>query len=250
MPPGRIPIATKFVPEEKRQDMYDFIGEKVEQAESAFIVYPLVEETEKSDMKAATEAYEQLKTEIFPDLRLGLLHGRLKADEKTDVMNKFKNKQIDILAATTVVEVGLDVPSATVMVVEHAERFGLSQLHQLRGRVGRSSMKSYCFLLTGEKIGEDARRRIEALTATADGFKIAEIDLDIRGPGEIFGTRQHGLPELRVARLTDTNLVSLARHLAFEMIEDDPGLKSEENSPIKAVLKQRMGGRIGYAKIG
>ncbi|MEE8417139.1 MAG: ATP-dependent DNA helicase RecG [candidate division Zixibacteria bacterium] len=250
MPPGRIPIATKFVPEEKRQDMYDFIGEKVEQAESAFIVYPLVEETEKSDMKAATEAYEQLKTEIFPELRLGLLHGRLKADEKTDVMNKFKNKQIDILAATTVVEVGLDVPSATVMVVEHAERFGLSQLHQLRGRVGRSSMKSYCFLLTGEKVGEDAKRRIEALTATGDGFKIAEIDLEIRGPGEILGTRQHGLPELRVARLTDTNLVSLARHLAFEMIEDDPGLKSKENSPIKAVLKKRMGGRIAYAKIG
>jgi len=250
MPPGRIPISTKFVPEEKRQGMYDFIRGKAEQGESTFIVYPLVEETEKSDMKAATEAYQKLKTEIFPDLRLGLLHGRLKANDKANVMSRFRNKEIDILAATTVVEVGLDVPSATIMVIEHAERFGISQLHQLRGRVGRSSMKSYCFLLTGEKVGEDARRRIEALTATGDGFKIAEIDLEIRGPGEIFGTRQHGLPELRVARLTDTNLVSLARHLAFEMIEDDPGLKSEENSRIKVVLKRRMGGRIRYAKIG
>lgn len=250
MPPGRVPISTKFVLEEKRPGMYDFIREKVGQGESAFIVYPLVEETEKSDLKAATEAYEKLKAEIFPDLRLGLLHGRLKAEAKADIMTGFRNKRVDILAATTVVEVGLDVPSATMMVIEHAERFGLSQLHQLRGRVGRSSMKSFCFLLTGEKVGEDARRRIEALTATGDGFKIAEIDLEIRGPGEIFGTRQHGLPELRVARLTDSNLVSLARHLAFEMIEDDPGLKSEENSRIKAVLKRRMGGRIGYARIG
>lgn len=250
MPPGRIPIATKFVAEEKRQSMYDFIREKAGSGESTFIVYPLVEETEKSDMKAATEAYELLKTRIFPDLKLGLLHGRMKADAKAEVMGKFKDRQIDILTATTVVEVGLDVPSATIMVIEHAERFGLSQLHQLRGRVGRSNMKSYCFLLTGEKVGEEAKRRIEALTATGDGFKIAEIDLDIRGPGEVFGTRQHGLPELRVARLTDTRLVSLARHLAFEMIDDDPGLKSKENSRIKAVLKQRMGGKIRYAKIG
>ena len=250
MPPGRIPIGTKFVPEEKRQGMYDLIREKAGQRESTFIVYPLVEETEKSDMKAATEAYEKLKAEIFPDRSLGLLHGRMKADEKANIMKRFKSGEIDVLAATTVVEVGLDVPSATIMVIEHAERFGLSQLHQLRGRVGRSSMKSYCFLLTGEKVGEDARRRIEALTVTGDGFKIAEIDLDIRGPGEIFGTKQHGLPELRVARLTDTNLVSLARHLAFEMIDEDPGLKSEENSRIKVVLKQRMGGKIRYAKIG
>jgi ATP-dependent DNA helicase RecG len=250
MPPGRVPISTKFVPEEKRSGMYDFIREKVGQGESAFIVYPLVEETEKSDLKAATEAYEKLKTEVFPNLRLGLLHGRLNAEKKADIMIGFRNKKIDILAATTVVEVGLDVPSATIMVVEHAERFGLSQLHQLRGRVGRSRIKSFCFLLTGEKVGEDARRRIEALTAARDGFKIAEIDLEIRGPGEIFGTRQHGLPELRVARLTDSNLVSLARHLAFEMIEDDPGLKTEGNSRIKAVLKRRMGGRIGYARIG
>jgi ATP-dependent DNA helicase RecG len=249
MPPGRMPVATRLVPEDKRNEMYDFIREKVNEGLSVFIVYPLVEETEKSDLKAATEGYEKLKNEVYPDLKAGLLHGRMKGAEKAEVMSEFKAKRIDVLAATTVVEVGLDVPSASIMVIEHAERFGLSQLHQLRGRVGRSSMKSYCFLLTGGNISEDARRRIEALATTNDGFKIAETDLEIRGPGEIFGTRQHGLPELRVARLTDSRLVSLARRLAFEMIDEDPGLNSPENARIKLVLKRRMGRKLRYASI-
>ena len=249
MPPGRMPVATNLVPEDKRNEMYDFIREKVKEGQSAFIVYPLVEETEKSDLKAASEGYEKLQDTIYPDLKVGLLHGRMKGPEKAAIMTEFKEKKINILAATTVVEVGLDVPSASIMVIEHAERFGLSQLHQLRGRVGRSHTKSYCFLLTGGNTGDDARRRIEALTTTNDGFKIAEIDLEIRGPGEIFGTRQHGLPELRVARLTDSRLVSLARRLAFEMMDEDPGLNSPENSRIKLVLKRRMGRKLRYANI-
>lgn len=250
MPPGRMPVSTKHVPEDKREQMYEFIRQKAKEGQSTYIVYPLVEETEKSDMKAATEACELLKREIFPDLRTGLLHGRLKSDEKLRIMRDFKSGKIDILVATTVVEVGLDIPSATIMVIEHAERFGLSQLHQLRGRVGRSGAKSYCFLLTGERVGEEASRRIEALTGTSDGFKIAEVDLEIRGPGEILGTRQHGLPELRVARLTDSRLVELSRRLAFEMIDDDPGLKLPENAAVKAILKRRMKGKLRYSKIG
>lgn len=250
MPPGRIPITTKHVPEDKREPMYKFIREKLAESQSAFIVYPLVEETEKSDLKAATESCKQLKKETFPNHEIGLIHGRLKSDEKMRIMNDFRAGKIKILAATTVVEVGLDIPSATIMVIEHAERFGLSQLHQLRGRVGRAGVKSYCFLLTGNRVSEDGSRRIEALTGTNDGFRIAEVDLEIRGPGEIFGTRQHGLPELRVARLTDTRLVELARRLAFEMIDHDPGLKLPEYAAVKTVLKRRMKGKLRYAKIG
>lgn len=249
MPPGRIPVVTRLVPENKRKEMYDFIRRKATEGQSAFIVYPLVEETEKSDLNAATEGYEKLRNDVFGDLKVGLLHGRMKGVEKAGIMTEFKEKRINVLAATTVVEVGLDVPSATIMAIEHAERFGLSQLHQLRGRVGRSHMKSHCFLLTGSNVGDDARRRIEALTTTSDGFRIAEIDLEIRGPGEIFGTRQHGLPELRVARLTDSRLVSLARRLAFEMIDEDPGLKTPENGRIRLVLKRRLGRKLRYASI-
>jgi ATP-dependent DNA helicase RecG len=250
MPPGRIPVSTKYVTEDKRNQMYEFIRGKVSEGQSAYIVYPLVEETEKSDLKAATEACDHLKKDVFPGIEIGLLHGRLKSEEKLRIMKDFKAGRIRILSATTVVEVGLDIPSASIMVIEHAERFGLSQLHQLRGRVGRSRNKSYCFLLTGERVGDDALRRIEALTDTSDGFKIAEIDLEIRGPGEIFGTKQHGLPELRVARLTDTRLVELARRLAFDMIDDDPGLKSASNVTVKTILKRRMKGKLKYGKIG
>jgi ATP-dependent DNA helicase RecG len=250
MPPGRIPISTKFVLEDKRGDMYAFIREKVKQGQSVYIVYPLVEETETSDLKAAAQGYELLKREVFPNFRLGLLHGRMKGDDKLSAMTSFKNREIDVLVATSIVEVGLDVPSASIMVIEHAERFGLSQLHQLRGRVGRSDVQSYCFILTGPRCGEEALRRIEVLTSTIDGFKIAEADLEIRGPGEVLGTRQHGLPDLRVARLTDSRLVTLARRLAFEMIEDDPELKKSANSQIKTVLKRRLGGKLRYVRIG
>ena len=230
--------------------MYDFVKNAVKDSQSAYVIYPLVEETEKSDLKAATEGYEQLKGDIFPNLTVGLLHGRMKGEEKQKIMIDFRDREIDVLVATTVVEVGLDIPTATIMLIEHAERFGLSQLHQLRGRVGRAGIKSYCFLMTGPRVTEDASKRIEALIGISDGFKISEIDLQIRGPGEILGTRQHGMPELKVADLTDTRLISLARRLAFDMIEEDPGLKSQENRFIKTVLKMRMGKKLKYSKIG
>jgi ATP-dependent DNA helicase RecG len=250
MPPGRIPIDTKYIEEGQRDEIYAFIRAKVKQGQSAYIVYPLVEKTEKLDLKAATEAYEHMKSEVFPNFRVGLLHGQMKSAEKLSVMLSFKNRELDILVATTIVEVGLDVASATIMVIEHGERFGLSQLHQLRGRVGRAGIQSYCFILTGEKCGEEALKRIEVLTSTNDGFKIAEADLELRGPGEVLGTRQHGLPELRVAKLSDTRLMELSRRLAFQMIEDDPHLLKPENSQMKIILKKRLGNKLRYAKIG
>ena len=250
MPPGRIPIDTRYIEENQRNEIYSFIRNKARQGQSVYIVYPLVEKTEKLNLKNATEAYERMKDDIFRDLRVGLLHGQMKSAEKLSVMLAFKNKEIDILVATTIVEVGLDIPSATIMVIEHGEHFGLSQLHQLRGRVGRAGIQSYCFIFTGEKCGEEAQKRINVLTSTNDGFKIAEADLDLRGPGEVLGTRQHGLPELRVANFSDTRLVDLARRLAFQMIEDDPHLLKPENSQIKIILKKRLGHKLRYAKIG
>jgi ATP-dependent DNA helicase RecG len=250
MPPGRMPVITKFVAEDKRAEMYQFIRKQVRAGHSAYIVYPLVEETEKSDLAAATQAYEQLKKDVFPDLKLGLLHGRMKSAEKQATMAAFKNREIEVMVATTVVEVGVDVSQATIMAIEHAERFGLSQLHQLRGRVGRSGVQSYCFLLTGERCTEDAQKRIDIITSTTDGFKIAEADLELRGPGEILGTRQHGIPELRVARITDSRLVILARRLAFDIVNDDPSLGKPENQQLKVILKKRLGGRLKFAKVG
>jgi ATP-dependent DNA helicase RecG len=248
MPPGRIPIITKQVPDDERRKMYDFIRARIKEGQSAFIVYPLIEETEKSDLKAAKQGFEELQG-VFPGQNIGLLHGRMSSPEKLSVMTAFKEKKIDILVTTTIIEVGLDIPSATIIVIEHGERFGLSQLHQLRGRVGRAGIQSYCFILTGEKCGEDAQRRLDAIIGTTDGFKIAEVDLDLRGPGEVLGTRQSGLPDLKVARLTDSRLVELARRLAFEMIEDDPTLSKARNNEIKIVLKKRLGNKLRYAKI-
>jgi ATP-dependent DNA helicase RecG len=250
MPPGRIPIETRAVPEEGRAEMYQFIRKQVGGGRSAYIVFPLIEETEKIDLKAAKQGYEQLKRDVFPDLRVGLLHGRMKTREKQAVMIAFKSGKLDILVSTTVVEVGVDVPRATIMVIEHAERFGLSQLHQLRGRVGRSGIQSYCFLLTGDRCSEEAQRRMAAITSSTDGFKIAEVDLELRGPGEILGTRQHGVPELRVARITDSRLVTLARRLAYDIINEDPTLSKPQNQAMKIALKRRLAGRLKFAKVG
>lgn len=248
MPPGRVPIITRYVQEEKRADMYDFIRRKIASGNSVYIVYPLIEQSEKMDLQAARVGYEKLKTDLFPDLRVGLLHGQMKGDDKIEVMTAFRGRKLDILVATSIIEVGLDVPSATIIVIEHAERFGLSQLHQMRGRVGRSKVQSYCFMLTSDTVGEDSMRRIDVLTSTTDGFKIAEADLDIRGPGEVLGTRQHGIPDLRVARLTDSRLVGLARDLAFKIVDDDPGLNKHRQ--ILYALKKRLGTRARYVKIG
>ncbi|MCI0350269.1 MAG: ATP-dependent DNA helicase RecG, partial [Acidobacteriales bacterium] len=201
LPPNRVPIATRKVSEAERASAYQFIRGQVQQGKQVYVVCPLVEESEKVDLRAAQETFDHLSQKIFPGLRVGLLHGRLKSAEKEEVMARFAANETQILVATTVIEVGVDVPNASVMVVEHAERFGLAQLHQLRGRIGRGSGKSTCLLMCGKKLTEEAEARLQCMVETTNGFQIAEKDLEIRGPGEFFGTKQAGLPALRVANL-------------------------------------------------
>jgi len=250
LPPGRIPVTTKVYFESCRSQVYAAIREEVSLGHQVYLIYPLVEETEKSDLKAASQMAEQLDSTIFPDLRVGLLHGRMTPEEKESVMASFKSRDIDILVSTTVIEVGIDVPNATLVVVEHAERFGLSQLHQLRGRVGRGSAVSRCILLTSGKLSEDAEKRLRVMETTNDGFRIAEADLEIRGPGDFLGTRQSGMPDFRVANiLRDGALLELARTSAFSLLEIDPDLSLAEHSHLKDELVKRWGKRLELATI-
>ncbi len=249
LPPGRTPIETTVRSEAQREQVYGLIRNEIAAGRQAYVVYPLVEESEKSDLKAATQMEEQLRLEIFPELRIGLLHGRLKPEEKETVMRSFKGREIDILVATTVIEVGIDVPNASVMLVEHAERFGLSQLHQLRGRVGRGSARSRCILLAGQKRTEEARRRLQVMTETTDGFRIAEADLEIRGPGDFLGVRQAGIPDFRVGNiLRDGRILEEARKEAFTLVEDSPDL-GRSNPRLMEELARRWGGRLELAGI-
>ncbi len=225
MPPGRKEIKTKWLESKKRQSGYNFVRKQVSEGRQAYVICPLVEESESIDTRAATVEYERLSQDIFPDLRLGLLHGRMSSSEKDEVMNQFRAGDIDILVSTSVVEVGVDVPNATVMLIEGAERFGLSQLHQFRGRVWRSSYQGYCILLSDNPT-EEGRERLIAMESTHNGFILAERDLEMRGPGEFFGTRQSGLPDLKMARLTDVHLLELARKEAIRLFDADPKLKS------------------------
>jgi ATP-dependent DNA helicase RecG len=251
LPPGRKKVDTRWVPEDKRQEMYQFIEEQIEKGRQAYLVYPLVEESEKlEDIKAATEMAEHFQNDIFPHLKVGLIHGRMRSAEKQEIMQSFKNGEIHILVSTTVIEVGIDVPNASIMLIEHAERFGLAQLHQLRGRVGRSSHKSYCLLIADPK-NEDALRRVKVMVRTNDGFKIAEEDLLIRGPGEFFGTRQAGMPDLKVADIErDTQLLEQARAEAFKLMESDPTLKDPKHQMLKAVLKTKWQENLEMVSIG
>jgi ATP-dependent DNA helicase RecG len=211
-PPGRLPIKTVAKPESRRDDVYRFVRGELESGRQAYVIYPLVEESSKIDLKAATEMADHLAQEIFPDYRVALLHGRMKSGAKERVMNAFARGDLQMLVSTTVVEVGVDVPNASVMIVEHAERFGLSQLHQLRGRVGRDRHQSYCFLMYQAPLSEDARERLTAMTDTTDGFEIAERDLRLRGPGDFFGTRQAGIPTFRLIDLVrDRDLLDRAQ---------------------------------------
>jgi ATP-dependent DNA helicase RecG len=232
MPAGRQPIITRWRAGAQRAEANRLIEEQVAEGRQAYIICPLVEESEALEAKSAVKEYERLRTEVFPNLRLGLVHGQLKPSEKERVMRAFRDGAIDVLVATAVVEVGVDVPNATVMVIEDAERFGLSQLHQFRGRVGRGSEQSYCYLLSqGES--PTARERLSVMERTTDGFVLAEEDLRLRGPGDFFGTRQSGLPELKVAKLADTKLLVEARQQAEWLWQRDPYLRELAHAPLR-----------------
>ncbi len=248
LPLNRRPVRTAVRQENQKQKVYDFIKDEIGSGRQAYIVFPLIEESEKVDLKAATKEFEHLRDHVFPGLEVGLLHGRMKSGEKDEIMREFKEGRIQILVSTTVIEVGIDVPNATTMIVENAERFGLSQLHQLRGRVGRGADQSYCILIAdynwfnGHSKSKDsieireekqhAKTRLDTMVETTDGFKIAEVDLNLRGAGEYFGTKQSGLPEFKIANpLLDHELLLLARKEAFDLVERDPQLRRPENAP-------------------
>ena len=234
MPPGRTPIETKWTAEENLAGVWEFLRREIARGRQAYVVYPVIDES-KQELKAATAEFERLSKQVFPLLRVGLLHGRLKNEEKDAVMERFRRNEIQILVATTVIEVGVDVPNATVMVIEHAGRFGLAQLHQLRGRIGRGTEKSHCILIAPKSIQGDARERIEAMVETSNGFEIAERDLKQRGPGEFFGTRQHGDAAFSVAQpLRDRELLEFARREAFALAEN-PGRANEIVAQLEAI---------------
>ncbi|HEY3707109.1 MAG TPA: ATP-dependent DNA helicase RecG [Terracidiphilus sp.] len=296
LPPGRTPILTRRVPDERAGDVWDFVRKQVKQGRQAYVVYPVIEGSKddrpeldfsndtpappaeptpktvrkgktaalfpklvkeanpsaKAGLKSAIEMHEKLRTGPLAGLRLGLLHGRLDPDDKEVTMRRFQRGEIDVLVATTVIEVGVDVPNATVMIVEHAERFGLAQLHQLRGRVGRGAAKSYCILMTGERVSEQAEERLSAMVRTQDGFELAELDLQMRGPGEFFGTRQAGLPDFRVANLIrDRQVLELAKHEAARFVADPgPDVSDAERTRLRERLKIAWQRRYGLVEAG
>ncbi len=245
LPPGRKPVKTRWVREDKREKVYEWLRERIEKGEQAYVVLPLIEESEKLNLRAVVDMYEELKKR-FPSFRIGMLHGRMGKDEKEGIMDAFRKGEIQILVSTTVIEVGVDVPDATIMIIEHAERFGLSQLHQLRGRVGRGEKKSYCILITPRKITEDAERRLAAMEQYTDGFKLSEIDLEIRGPGEFFGTRQHGFPDFKFFDIfRDKKLLSDARKIAWRVAQ-----KPELYPSIFAELSELKETRFSLIDVG
>jgi ATP-dependent DNA helicase RecG len=269
MPPGRTPITTRKISDQRADEVWDFVRKQAKLGRQIYVVYPVIEgapaeqqemefATEpagarsKTGLKAALHMYDELRKKVFPDLRVGLLHGRMSAEEKEQAMHRFKAGEIDVLVSTTVIEVGVDVPNATVMVVEHAERFGLSQLHQLRGRIGRGAAKSYCVLMTGGKVSPEAERRLKEMVRTQDGFEIAELDLELRGPGEFFGTKQAGMPGLRIANiLRDRNLLELAKVEAAKLVsESDPEITLADRQRVMQHLRQHWQRRYGLVEVG
>jgi ATP-dependent DNA helicase RecG len=289
LPPGRAPIVTRRVSDERSAEVFDFARKQVQAGHQVYVVYPVIEEKEedaepaaagsaaragtdrvaqpspavpeatlfpepaaRTTLKAAIQMYDQLRKKVLPDLRVGLLHGRLEAEEKDRVMRAFQRGHLDVLVSTTVIEVGVDVPNATLMIVEHAERFGLSQLHQLRGRIGRSAAKSYCVLMTGGKTTDEAEQRLDALVRTNDGFEIAELDLELRGPGEFFGTRQAGMPSFRVANLLrDRELLEVAKREAAALVAGTSvGVSQEDVRRVMEHLKSHWQRRYGLVEVG
>jgi ATP-dependent DNA helicase RecG len=248
LPPGRKPIVTKHATADRIEQVYSFLKRQVDEGRQAYVVYPVIEESETQAVKAAQKAYEQLSREVFPDISVGLMHGRLGAEEKESVMQRFKQGEIKIMVSTTVIEVGVDVPNASVMVIEQAERFGLAQMHQLRGRVGRGAAQSYCILVT-EKMNDASRERIRTLVDSTDGFHIAEMDLRLRGPGEFFGTKQAGLPSLRVANiLRDTEILEIARREAVDFVARPPS--DEDLRQAAAYIRDHWQRRYGLVTVG
>ena len=246
LPPGRTPVTTLVKPESRRDEIYQLLRDELDRGRQAYVIYPLVEGSEKIDLKSATEMADHLQTEIFPAYRVALLHGRMKSDAKERIMSAFAAGHIHILVSTTVVEVGVDVPNASVMLVEHAERFGLSQLHQLRGRVGRGSWASYCVLLYQSPWTDDARERLKALASTSDGFAIAERDLELRGPGDFFGTRQSGLPTLRTGDLVRDRDIMEAAHREARLIVEEGGLSPD----LLEFVQKRWQEQFGLIEVG
>lgn len=265
LPANRKRIKTALRFEEDRPEVWDFLRKELSAGNQAFIVFPLVSESEKLDLKAATEEWEKLRTEVFPEFRIGLLHGQMHSKVKDDTMMQFKRGELDALVTTTVIEVGMDVPNATVMMIEHAERFGLAQLHQLRGRVGRGEKQSTCILMTEKRVfyaggsktadelqaKNDTRRRLETMRDTLDGFRIAEVDMEIRGPGDMWGTQQSGYPEFRIANLlTNGDILREARAEAFTIVETDPQLRLPEHDGIRRILGPKIRARMGLTDVG
>jgi ATP-dependent DNA helicase RecG len=252
LPPGRTPVVTRALPDERASEVWDFVRKQTAAGHQAYVVYPVIEENEERELKAARQMYRQLQEKTFPNLRVGLLHGRLDADEKEHVMREFQQGKIEILVATTVIEVGVDVPNATVMVIEHADRFGLAQLHQLRGRIGRGAAKSYCVLMRGGKVSEEGERRLDAMVRSNDGFQIAELDLELRGPGEFFGTKQAGIPSFRVANIIrDRQLLEAAKHeAAFVISGPNAEISKEEIDRALREMRSRWAPSYGLVEVG
>jgi ATP-dependent DNA helicase RecG len=268
LPKGRKPVKTAVRTEKEKSKVFHFVKEEIRRGRQAYIVYPLIEESEKVDLKAAMAEFKKLNETDFAEFTLGLMHGRLASEEKDDLMRKFKSGEIHILVATTVIEVGIDIPNASIMIVENAERFGLSQLHQLRGRVGRGAEQSYCILLTDDLIEKrtvqlatnrseafkqiaDIKKRLETMVQTNDGFKIAEVDLELRGPGDFFGTRQSGLPAFHVADIVhDTEILLHARQEAFELVKRDPQLRLPQHEQIRKQFELVYKDLLAYVRIG
>jgi ATP-dependent DNA helicase RecG len=252
LPPGRTPVITRSVADERAQEVWDFVRKQIAAGHQAYVVYPVIEENEEREVKAAQQMHRHLREKIFPDLHVGLLHGRLDAAQKEQVMREFQQGKIEILVATTVIEVGVDVPNATVMVIEHADRFGLAQLHQLRGRIGRGAAKSYCVLMHGAKVSEEGERRLDAMVRSNDGFQIAELDLELRGPGEFFGTKQAGIPSFRVANIIrDRELLEAAkREAAFVISGPNTEISKTEIDRALREMRSRWAMSYGLVEVG
>jgi ATP-dependent DNA helicase RecG len=267
LPPGRTPITTRKVSDQRSAEVWEFLKKQVKAGRQAYVVYPVIEgvpsdqpemefaglaPTSKTGLKAAMHMHEELRSRVFSDLHVGLLHGRLSPEEKEQTMREFQEGKIEVLVATTVIEVGVDVPNASVMVIEHAERFGLAQLHQLRGRIGRGAAKSYCILMTGGKVSPEAERRLDEMVRTQNGFEIAELDLQLRGPGEFFGTRQAGMHSFRIADpMRDRKLLELAKTEARKLVEEsDPEITSADRTRIMEHLKSHWQRKYGLAEVG